>query len=110
MDPIELREKNATKVGTEMIDGGKLSHGGFLETVHAIKNHEAYKTELGPNQGRGIASGYWFNGAGESGATVFVNADGTGSIASGSPDIGGSRASMAIMAAETFGSDEARRR
>ena len=103
MDPIALREKNATEQGAQMIDGSKLSHGGFLETVKAIKDHEAYKTELGSNQGRGVASGYWFNGAGESGATVFVNADGTVSIASGSPDIGGSRASMAIMAAETFG-------
>ncbi|MGB0552257.1 MAG: xanthine dehydrogenase family protein molybdopterin-binding subunit [Alphaproteobacteria bacterium] len=103
MDPIALREKNATEQGAQMIDGSKLSHGGFLETVKAIKDHEAYKTELAPNQGRGVASGYWFNGAGESGATVFVNADGTVSIASGSPDIGGSRASMAIMAAETFG-------
>ncbi len=103
MDPITLREKNATEQGAQMIDGSKLSHGGFLETVKGIQEHEAYKTKLGPNQGRGVASGYWFNGAGESGAPVFVNADGTVSIASGSPDIGGSRASMAIMAAETFG-------
>ena len=34
-----------------------------------------------------------------------VNADGTVLVATGSPDIGGSRASMAIMAAETLGID-----
>ena len=34
-----------------------------------------------------------------------VNADGTVLVATGSPDIGGSRASMAIMAAETLGVD-----
>ena len=34
-----------------------------------------------------------------------VNADGTILVATGSPDIGGSRASMALMAAETFGVD-----
>ena len=50
-------------------------------------------------------SGYWFNGGGESSATVQVNDDGTVVVATGSPDIGGSRASMAIMAAETLGVD-----
>src|SRR5215813_9175220 len=60
---------------------------------------------LGKNQGRGVASGYWFNGGGESSATVQINADGTILVATGSPDIGGSRASMALMAAETFGVD-----
>ena len=34
-----------------------------------------------------------------------INADGTVLVATGSPDIGGSRASMAIMAAETLGVD-----
>src|SRR5215831_539968 len=60
---------------------------------------------LGKNQGRGVASGYWFNGGGESSATVHVNDDGTVVVATGSPDIGGSCASMAIMAAEMLGLD-----
>jgi CO/xanthine dehydrogenase Mo-binding subunit len=47
--------------------------------------------------------GYWFNGGGESSATVHVNEDGTAVVATGSPDIGGSRASTAQMAAETLG-------
>ena len=34
-----------------------------------------------------------------------VNEDGTVMMATGSPDIGGSRASMAMMAAETLGID-----
>ena len=43
--------------------------------------------------------------AASSSATVHVNDDGTVVVATGSPDIGGSRASMAIMAAETLGVD-----
>ena len=105
MDPMEFRLKNAARKGTPMVAGDKLSHDGYSDTIKAILNHPDYKKPLGPNQGRGVASGYWFNGGGESGATVFVNADGTVSIATGSPDIGGSRASMAIMAAETLGID-----
>jgi CO/xanthine dehydrogenase Mo-binding subunit len=105
MDPIDFRLKNAAKAGTTMIYGPKLAHGGYIETLEALKTHPAWKAPLGPNQGRGVASGYWFNGGGESSATVQVNADGTILVATGSPDIGGSRASMALMAAETFGVD-----
>ena len=103
MEPAEFRLKNAIHTGDPMVAGNSMSHEGYSETVEAIMNHPDYKKPLGPNQGRGMASGYWFNGAGESGATVFVNADGTVTAATGSPDIGGSRASMAIMAAETLG-------
>jgi CO/xanthine dehydrogenase Mo-binding subunit len=105
MDPVEFRLKNAAKAGTPMIYGPKLGHGGYIETLEALKNHPAYTEKLGPNQGRGVASGYWFNGGGESSATVQLNADGTVLVATGSVDVGGSRASMALMAAETFGVD-----
>ena len=105
MDPLELRRKNAAGPGTTMIYGPKLAHGGYLETLDALLNHPAWKAPLGKNQGRGVASGYWFNGGGESSATVQINADGTILVASGSVDVGGSRASMALMAAETLGVD-----
>jgi CO/xanthine dehydrogenase Mo-binding subunit len=105
MDPLELRLKNAARKGTQMLSGGKLGHDGYADTIQALIDHPGYRAPLGPNQGRGVASGYWFNGGGESSATVHVNADGTVVLATGSPDIGGSRASMAIMAAETLGID-----
>jgi CO/xanthine dehydrogenase Mo-binding subunit len=105
MDPLKLRLKNAAKKGTQMLSGTKLSHNGYTETIEAVLNHPGYKAPLGKNQGRGVASGYWFNGGGESSATMHVNEDGTVVVATGSPDIGGSRASMAIMAAETLGID-----
>src|SRR5580704_16876223 len=105
MDPLELRLKNACKIGTPTLAGPKHAHAGYIETIQALLDHPGYKAKLGPNQGRGVASGYWFNGGGESSATMQVNADGTVLVATGSPDIGGSRASMAIMAAETLGVD-----
>ncbi|NKB56281.1 MAG: molybdopterin-dependent oxidoreductase [Alphaproteobacteria bacterium] len=105
MDPAEFRAKNAIHTGDPMILGNSMSHEGYSETVRAILDHPDYKKPLGENQGRGVASGYWFNGAGESGATAYVNADGTVVVATGSPDVGGSRASMAMMAAETLGVD-----
>ena len=105
MDPIELRLKNCASIGTPQVVGGKTTHAGYAETLQALAKHPAYKTKLGKNQGRGMASGWWLNGGGESSATVSVNEDGTVVVATGSPDIGGSRASMALMAAETLGID-----
>jgi CO/xanthine dehydrogenase Mo-binding subunit len=105
MDPLKFRHKNAAKKGTKMLSGATLAHNGYAETIQAILDHPGYKVPLGKNQGRGVASGYWFNGGGESSATMHINEDGTVVVATGSPDIGGSRASMAIMAAETLGID-----
>ena len=105
MDSLEFRLKNAATPGAQMVYGPKLAHGGYVETVEALLDHPGYRAPLGPNQGRGSASGFWFNGAGDSAANVAVNADGTVTIATGSPDIGGTRASMALMAAETLGID-----
>lgn len=103
MDPLKLRLKNAVKAGSPTSWGPKHAHDGYADTIKALLEHPGYNKPLGPNQGRGVASGFWFNGGGESTATVHVSEDGSVAIATGSMDVGGSRASMAIMAAETLG-------
>jgi CO/xanthine dehydrogenase Mo-binding subunit len=103
IDPLALREKNAAKDGVKAVHGPTWQNIGYSETVAAAKNHPHMKEKLGPNQGRGIASGFWFNIGGESSAACHINEDGTAVVAVGTPDIGGSRASMAIMAAEILG-------
>ena len=103
MDPLKMRLKNAVKAGSPTAWGPKHSHDGYAETIQALLDHPQYKKPLGKNQGRGVASGFWFNGGGESTASVHINEDGTVVIATGSMDVGGSRASMALMAAETLG-------
>ena len=104
MDPLEFRTKNASKEGSRRIPGPVLQKVGYLETLAAAMDTEHYKTPLeGPNRGRGIAAGFWFNGTGPACATASVNPDGTVSLIEGSPDIGGSRASMAIQVAEVLG-------
>lgn len=105
MDPMEIRIKNGSKEGTQMVYGPKLKAVGNLECLKAIQNHPINKIPLGPNQGRGLAAGFWFNLGGQSSAVVNIAEDGTATIMTGSPDIGGSRASMALMAAEVLGID-----
>src|SRR5207248_7140033 len=75
----------------------------YENTLQAARGSEHFGTKLGPNQGRGIASGFWFNIGGESSAACHINEDGTATVVEGNPDIGGSRASMAMMAAEVLG-------
>ena len=103
MDPIDLRLKNAAKEGTQTIYGPKLKRVGLVECLEAAKNSPQYQSALSENQGRGLAAGFWFNIGGSSSVTVNMHPDGTGSIIEGSPDIGGSRASMQMMAAEVLG-------
>ena len=103
MDPIDLRLANAAKEGTVAPYGPPFPRIGFVETLEAIRDSPHYQAELGPNQGRGVAAGFWFNAGMNSSATLHINEDGTVTIVTGSPDIGGSRQSMALMAAETLG-------
>jgi len=103
MDPIALREKNAVRDGVKAAYGPTFRNIGYVETLEAIKNHPHYAAPLGPNQGRGVAVGFWFNIGGESTAAVNLGEDGTAVVITGNPDIGGSRASMAMMAAEVLG-------
>jgi CO/xanthine dehydrogenase Mo-binding subunit len=104
MDPLEFRRRNAVVEGDRRPDGPVLPRVGYLETVDAAMNSAHYKSPLeGKNRGRGVASGFWFNGGGKSSVSASVNPDGRVNLIEGSTDIGGSRASMAIMLAETLG-------
>ena len=105
MDPLLLRQKNAAKQGTKAAYGPTFPRIGYVETLQAALGHPHYKAPLGPNQGRGVASGFWFNAGGESSATVNVNEDGTVVVVTGHPDIGGSRASTVNIVAEMLGID-----
>jgi CO/xanthine dehydrogenase Mo-binding subunit len=103
IDPLTLREKNAAKNGTTT--HYKVTHQniGFEAVLAAAKSHPHWKAPLKPGQGRGLACGFWFNIGGDSSATVHVNDDGTVTAATGSVDVGGSRASMGMMVAEVLG-------
>jgi CO/xanthine dehydrogenase Mo-binding subunit len=103
IEPLALRDMNAARDGTKTPYGPTLVNVGYVQTLEAARASAHFKSSLGPNQGRGIASGFWFNIGGESSAAVHINEDGTASVIEGNPDIGGSRASMAMMAAEVLG-------
>ncbi len=105
MDPIELRLKNAAVEGDLTAMGMPHPRVGLVECLEALKASDHYNSEVPEGAARGVAVGFWFNIGEESSATVNLNEDGTATVLTGSPDIGGSRASMALMAAERLGID-----
>ena len=103
IDPIEMRLMNAAREGTRAAYGPTYRRIGFEETLRAAQSHPHYSAPKGRRKGRGVACGGWMNAGGESSAQINVNEDGTVAITTGHPDIGGSRASMVNIAAETLG-------
>ena len=78
MDPIALREKNAARDGVKAAYG--VTHREHRLSWRRWRRRSAIRTTArrsGPNQGRGVASGFWFNIGGESSAAVHVDEDGT---------------------------------
>jgi len=103
LDPIEVRLKNAVREGDKSSYGPKFGSIGLIETLEATKDHPNLQAPLGPNQGRGVAAGYWFNHGGETSVSMAISEDGTAQVSVGTPDVGGGRASIALMVAETLG-------
>ena len=103
LDPIEVRLLNGSREGSKSSFGPTFRKIGLIETLEAANSHPNLKIELGPNQGRGIASGFWMNHGGETSISMALGEDGTVTLSIGTPDIGGSRASMALMVSETLG-------
>ena len=103
MDPIDLRLKNAADEGTQAPYGPTFPPIGLKKCLLAAKEHPNYLKPVPEGAGRGVAVGFWFNIGMQSSAEVRIAEDGMVTVMEGSPDIGGSRAGMALMAAETLG-------
>jgi CO/xanthine dehydrogenase Mo-binding subunit len=78
IDPLKFRAMNSSHEGTRGPGGMPFSRIGQEECVEAALNSAHYNTPLeGPNRGRGVASGFWFNVGLRSSVTVSVQPDGT---------------------------------
>ena len=107
-DKIQFRLDNAAKKGTRRGDGVLLEKIGIEESLKAAQKSEHWNSDLGKSKegklrGRGLACGYWMNGGGLSTCDLMLTDDGTVMMNEGSADIGGTRASIAMQAAEVLG-------
>ena len=104
IEAMAFRLMNVAEEGDRMANGVQFPRIGCREIEEAMVAHPHYTAPLeGPNRGRGAAMGYRFNAGGVSSATISVNADGTINLVTGAVDIGGTRTSVAMHAAEALG-------
>jgi CO/xanthine dehydrogenase Mo-binding subunit len=103
IDPIDFRLKNANAEGDPAPYGPSYGPIGLRQILEAARAHPHWTAPLGPNQGRGVACGFWFNAGMNSSATVTLSGDGSAAVMTGNPDIGGTRAAQALMVAEELG-------
>ena len=107
-DPVQFRLDNIAKEGTRRSDGFVYPRVGAKECLEVVRDSEHYKSAVkGPNQGRGVAIGYWFNVGLKSVVTASVNTDGTVQLVKGCIDLSGTRTTIAMQFAETLGLDVA---
>jgi CO/xanthine dehydrogenase Mo-binding subunit len=107
-DRIQFRLDNASREGTRRGDGVQFPRIGLEECLQAARDSDHWNTPLGDApagkaRGRGIASAYWMNGGGKSTCDLMLQDDGTVMMNEGSADIGGTRTSIAMQAAEVLG-------
>jgi CO/xanthine dehydrogenase Mo-binding subunit len=103
LDVLNFRESNSSHEGVKMVNGVPHPRIGAEETVQAALATSHWNSPIeGPNRGRGVASGFWFNAGMQSSVSAGINADGTVNLIEGSTDIGGTRASIAMQLAETL--------
>ncbi len=103
MDVVDFRIRNAAKQGTKSSYGPVYGPIGIGPTLEAAKKHPHMSAPLAKNQGRGMACGFWFNFGGQTCTDLNVSVDGTVNLAVGTIDVGGSRASLGLVAAEELG-------
>ncbi len=103
IDPLAIRQQNSSREGTRLVNGAPFPRVGHEECLDEAINSPHYRSPIeGPNRGRGVASGYWFNVGLQSSVIAAVNPDGTVNLMEGNTDIGGTRASIAMQFAETL--------
>jgi len=100
IDPLQLRILNVAAEGDLLPNGAPLPRVGFKETL--LKMADTLN-ERGKSGNRGIACGFWRGAAGTFAASLYVNGDGTVTLATGVADVSGSRTGMVQLVAEEMG-------
>ena len=105
IDPLELRRRNAAGEGEPMVDEGTWVRVGTPEVLDALERDERWlaRGEVGPDEGVGVAIGYWPGSKAPAAAICRVSADGTIQVVTGVVDMSGTSGAFQAIAAEVLG-------
>ena len=103
MDPIEFRLLNAVREGDLDAEGEPHPRIGLVECLEAARDHRLHREPAPPGESLGVAVGGWGGGAQPAAAGCRLESDGTLTVQAGSVDITGTDTTLAMIAAEAFG-------
>ncbi|HEY2439512.1 MAG TPA: xanthine dehydrogenase family protein molybdopterin-binding subunit [Solirubrobacteraceae bacterium] len=110
IDPLELRLRNVAHEGDRSISGQPFPVFGAAACLERVRDHPlwARRSELPPDEGIGVAIGWWPGGYEPAAAVCRLDADGRLTVITGAADMTGVETSFAAIAADAFGVDPSR--
>ncbi len=105
IDPLELRRRNAVDEGDPMVDGETWTRLGTPEVLDALARDEGWqaRADVGPDEGVGVAVGWWPGSKAPAAAICRLSADGTIQVVTGVVDMSGTSGAFQAIAAEVLG-------
>ncbi|MBI2776726.1 MAG: xanthine dehydrogenase family protein molybdopterin-binding subunit [Chloroflexi bacterium] len=105
LDPIDLRRRNAAKPGDRMVDEGTWAALGTAEVLDALASDPLWagRGGIGPDEGVGLAIGFWPGSKAPAAALCRISADGTIQVVTGVVDMSGTAGGFQAIAAEVLG-------
>lgn len=105
MDPLELRRRNGPREGGRMVDDGRWVRIGMPEVLDALEEDAAWRRrdEVAPDEGIGVAVGYWPGSKDAAAALCRVSPDGSVQVVTGVVDMSGTSGAFQVIAAEVLG-------
>jgi len=105
LDPLEIRRRNAARAGEPMVDDGTWVRLGTPEVLDALERDPLWSArgEVGPDEGVGVAIGYWPASKSPAAALCRVSPDGSVQVVTGVIDMSGTAGGFQAIAAEVLG-------
>ena len=105
IDPVELRLRNVAGEGDLSVSGTPFPVFGARQCLERVRDHPlwAARRALPPNQGVGMAIGWWPGGYEPAAAVCRLDADGHLTVITGASDVTGVETTFAAIAADSFG-------
>jgi CO/xanthine dehydrogenase Mo-binding subunit len=105
VDPLELRRRNAASDGDPMVDDGTWVRLGTPEVLDALAGDALWRSrgDVEPDEGVGVAIGYWPASKAPAAALCRISADGSVQVVTGVIDMSGTSGAFQAIAAEVLG-------
>jgi CO/xanthine dehydrogenase Mo-binding subunit len=105
IDALELRRRNAAGEGDPMVDEETWVRVGTPEVLDALAVDDRWRTrdDVEPDEGVGLAIGWWPGSKAPASAICRVSADGSIQVVTGVVDMSGTSGAFQAIAAEVLG-------